>query len=425
MPLEWDKYCQLKITLEAQTPLILFHNQPGATLRASEVKPKLDRYLYLFIGQQEEPTVEELEKDGFIQNNQLANGRTHKALNYKMQIRVSRTSNWSPSPIDNSYPCFYGADNEDNATPRHILICDVDMIITCFSKLGRNLIKEHIEDFFLTTNFGLRQNKGFGSFARSQLTVNDSEKEIDSVDSETLIKRCASKLKERLNSNVCLYADLSELNTENQFRWISHFSRIMKSGINYPHKGLYIKSFLFRYYLNQTPSIGNEKAWIKSHDSLLVFSRNGRTGDRSQKEINYFLRAYFGFSNSSTFMTNHNRITVKNEINDTSTRLTTIKRLPSHIYFKIVRNHVFILATPYETELANRAFKFYRDEARNLIPEISTPPAFDGDSFLTAYQLELTSNEKGSIGEILQGVSNYRDNDIEIMSKLRNVRLLN
>ena len=44
----WDEYCQLKITLIPQTPLILFQNQPGATLRATEVKPKLDKYLYLF-----------------------------------------------------------------------------------------------------------------------------------------------------------------------------------------------------------------------------------------------------------------------------------------------------------------------------------------------------------------------------------------
>ena len=38
--------CKLKVQLEAQSPIIHFqHDQAGATLRASEVKPKLDRFL--------------------------------------------------------------------------------------------------------------------------------------------------------------------------------------------------------------------------------------------------------------------------------------------------------------------------------------------------------------------------------------------
>jgi hypothetical protein len=37
---------QLKIQLKQHTPIIHFqHDQAGATLRASEVKPKLDRFL--------------------------------------------------------------------------------------------------------------------------------------------------------------------------------------------------------------------------------------------------------------------------------------------------------------------------------------------------------------------------------------------
>lgn len=38
--------CKLKVQLEAQSPMIHFqYDQAGATLRASEVKPKLDRFL--------------------------------------------------------------------------------------------------------------------------------------------------------------------------------------------------------------------------------------------------------------------------------------------------------------------------------------------------------------------------------------------
>ena len=40
------KNCKLELKLRAQTPLIHFqHAQVGATLRASEVKPKLDKFI--------------------------------------------------------------------------------------------------------------------------------------------------------------------------------------------------------------------------------------------------------------------------------------------------------------------------------------------------------------------------------------------
>ena len=41
----------LKVTLKQHTPLIHFqHDQYGATLRASEVKPRFDKYLTQTIG---------------------------------------------------------------------------------------------------------------------------------------------------------------------------------------------------------------------------------------------------------------------------------------------------------------------------------------------------------------------------------------
>ena len=41
----------LKVTLKQHTPLIHFqHDQEGATLRASEVKPKLDKFILTKLG---------------------------------------------------------------------------------------------------------------------------------------------------------------------------------------------------------------------------------------------------------------------------------------------------------------------------------------------------------------------------------------
>ncbi|KAA6310435.1 hypothetical protein EZS27_038260, partial [termite gut metagenome] len=42
---------KLTVTLKQHTPLIHFqHEQEGATLRSSEVKPRLDRFLFPIIG---------------------------------------------------------------------------------------------------------------------------------------------------------------------------------------------------------------------------------------------------------------------------------------------------------------------------------------------------------------------------------------
>ena len=71
----------LKVTLKQHTPLIHFqHDQYGATLRASEVKPKLDKFILERLG------------DGnyergilLAKNNQwLIGSGTHPALNYKV-----------------------------------------------------------------------------------------------------------------------------------------------------------------------------------------------------------------------------------------------------------------------------------------------------------------------------------------------------
>ena len=75
----------LQVTLKQHTPLIHFqHDQYGATLRASEVKPKLDRFILMKLG-----------NGDYDQGCDLA--RTNKwligeknALNYKMKIVVDK-----------------------------------------------------------------------------------------------------------------------------------------------------------------------------------------------------------------------------------------------------------------------------------------------------------------------------------------------
>ena len=79
--------CKLKVQLEAQSPIIHFqHDQAGATLRASEVKPKLDRFLLNKMEQEAGKRVAVLKKDnGYAV---MFTDKEHNALNYRMNFEV-------------------------------------------------------------------------------------------------------------------------------------------------------------------------------------------------------------------------------------------------------------------------------------------------------------------------------------------------
>lgn len=73
----------LKIKLKQHTPLIHFqHDQEGATLRASEVKPKLDRFVLTKLGEGDfKVGIERAKKKGWL----IGKGE-HLSLDYKMKI---------------------------------------------------------------------------------------------------------------------------------------------------------------------------------------------------------------------------------------------------------------------------------------------------------------------------------------------------
>ena len=75
----------LTIRLKQHTPLIHFqHDQEGATLRASEVKPKLDKYILTQLGGGDyEKGKAEAKSKGWL----VGKGE-HYALDYKMRIEA-------------------------------------------------------------------------------------------------------------------------------------------------------------------------------------------------------------------------------------------------------------------------------------------------------------------------------------------------
>ena len=146
---------KLEVKLKQHTPLIHFqHDQEGATLRASEVKPKLDKYI---LKQLDTELRVQGESQGWIKRN---NDKVW--LDYKMQIVAGgRRYEHTLSIINDKNKCA-------------VVFEEVTMTIRCPEHLSilSETLKKHIRDFFVVYNFGFRQSKGYGSFTVKTITLN-------------------------------------------------------------------------------------------------------------------------------------------------------------------------------------------------------------------------------------------------------------
>ena len=227
--------CKLELDLKCHAPIIHFQpsvNAKGATLRASEVKPKFDKYLWT-----KEP--EEL--------------ATYELLPYKMKFIAKKKEviDVNKEDEDVDIPLYYAKDQ------KRMVITNPRIVITCFDPTLQKLIVKHIKNFFIVTNFGAAQGKGYGSF-----TIIDPEKN-DQVEQENaekiLMEEFGLKTLYKIDCNK-LVEKLAKFEAIKKiFRIIENFYKIIKGGIN--HKE-YIKGFLFKYMSDK--EIKNEKAALKT-----------------------------------------------------------------------------------------------------------------------------------------------------------------
>ena len=146
-----------EIKLKQHTPIIHFqHDERGATLRATELKPKLDRYL--------------------IQN-VFGNDRNkfkkyligqHDALNYKVAItRIGQKIDQGPI---GGFPLYFGNMGNDRASFKELVHYEgVNIHLFSYHSDLVQTIDDHFSSFLWTTNFGMRQSKGFGCFMSEKI----------------------------------------------------------------------------------------------------------------------------------------------------------------------------------------------------------------------------------------------------------------
>lgn len=341
---DWQK----EYKLVQHTPLIHFqHSEPHACLRATEVKPKLDRFL-----------IEQLEKD-----DRFGDGRWKKwfvgdgsqqSFDYMMRItpnseQVERTQsieraiaraehrppNASFHEIHKNYFGNMASGNNIQDTIRKtfkesLFYKDgLTLTIRCFIPELLTLIDEHIRGFFMMHNFGTRQRKGFGSF-----TVDISTKPNEPKGFDLVGKYCPNAYYCKLDGNVNADALLDAV-------WV--ISAFLRSGFN-RGEGNYVRGFVFRYFQREKNPLANDKAFVKQQVLHNVYNEATR-GEHLHpygNNVRYrYVRGLLGTNENSRFCRAPNAHTPVYDIYTHSAE--GIERFPSPLLFKPIGKFVFIL----------------------------------------------------------------------------------
>lgn len=341
---DWQK----EYKLVQHTPLIHFqHSEPHACLRATEVKPKLDRFL-----------IEQLEKD-----DRFGDGRWKKwfvgdgsqqSFDYMMRItpnseQVKRTQsieraiaraehrppNANLHEIHKNYFGNMASGNNIQDTIREtfkesLFYKDgLTLTIRCFIPELLTFIDEHIRGFFMMHNFGTRQRKGFGSFTVDINTQPNAPKGFDLVG-----KYCPNAYYCKLDGNVNADALLDAV-------WV--ISAFLRSGFN-RGEGNYVRGFVFRYFQREKNPLANDKAFVKQQVLHNVYNEATR-GEHLHpygNNVRYrYVRGLLGTNENSRFCRAPNAHTPVYDIYTHSAE--GIERFPSPLLFKPIGKFVFIL----------------------------------------------------------------------------------
>lgn len=314
----------LTFNLKQHTPMLHFQaSQQGATLRASDVKPRFDRWLidqklkwdfekckkYLigYPGDPEEKGLSEKVKSERKRAISLLKKKFEsgfRALNYKMRIvRVTdnkpTSTHWlnqNNNKMVSGCPSYFGEEMETVMND-----CKVSFLFTESSNSLQDIVKPNFAEFINSHNFGTRSTKGYGSF-----TVEQSDS----------------------------FPELS-ISFDKDYKWqdiekkIELFYKTIRSGINftkkvkdskgyYKREGYYFKSMLYQYV--------NDK-YGQHWDKKII--KNCYLGQNDVIDNKFDYRDCLGLS-SHELWGDYN-ITIKKTVTD-------IDRFASPVVFKPVRS---------------------------------------------------------------------------------------
>jgi len=329
----------LNVPLKQHTPIIHFqHDQYGATLRATDLKNRLCKYL----------------------------GVDFKKRKFQVKIvPLTEVRRQSPNNL------FYFA-NINNPKPKQALFSqDVKVIInTYFDKDLRKEIEAKLPIALAFENFGTRNNKGAGSYFIDGMTLDDFN---------NFIKNNKPK-----NVSDIYYWDIKNFSSiDDVFFQIKQFYSLLKSNININSKyvptgkkdsfATYYKSLLLLYFLKD--NISWEKRAVKQHYKVWTGKEQLENNAKDHK----FIRALLGTSNIQAW--DYYSKTLQVVFPD------LIKRIPSSLMIKVFTYNgnnarVYYWFNENYNRVLGKEFTFKFQSITNSIP-IKVPGNFNSDTFLS------------------------------------------
>lgn len=314
---------KLKFSLKQVTPMIHFQDDDEATIRATELKPKLDRFILSWLAYEKEEkkwtkqkidseakmlkqTVKDLKDKAWLVDQYQVH--QYHALNYKMRIKAENKVN-----RDFRYGNAVYILNKDKYKYKSSFYSKIIIDITCFNQELANRIKELLPILIDLTAFGLQQSKGYGNFRVSKINNQDYKDNI-----ENNLLKAINHFK---SENILVYKleldkeKNDKINTDYAvaLNAIAEYNRFLKSGLRQNNE--YIPSVIMKKYFKQNRyNIINEKKAMKQKLELsgyninnLKHKDNGKLIDDCdfKKPLNdnkiYYTRGLLGFAQSYQF----------------------------------------------------------------------------------------------------------------------------
>lgn len=269
---------KLKFNLKQITPMIHFQDDDGATIRATELKPKLDRFILSWLAYEKEIqwTKQELDSETKMLKQTVENLKDKKwlvdqehqypALNYKMRIKAENKVNRDIRHGNAVYIL-------NNGKYRSSYYQKITINITCFNQKLADRIKELLPILIDSTAFGLQKSKGYGNFRVDR---------IDDQDYKDSIENNLFKVVNHFKSdNVLVYKLELDKEQNNKIdadyvvalNAIAEYNRFLKSGFR--SEDNYISSVIMKKYFKQDGyNIINEKKAMKQKLELAGYNIN-------------------------------------------------------------------------------------------------------------------------------------------------------
>lgn len=327
----------------------------GATLRATEAKPKLDRFLGEWYRRKHGT---ELLQD----HPEWRGDGTHDALDYRMHFRPYKHAEHPQDP-----PRPYFGNMGVDAGERHQMFLNkfsITMTILCFHRELSALIDECLPTFFLLVNFGTRQDKGFGCFAYlpdKRMKAEDAERILSAWYGEKPVYKMAY----RSNSH--------------QFEEVDTLYRLLKAGVNesYQPRHPYCKAYLTKYFLEK--GIGGEKRFIKDRS---IGPALGHAPEGTVKSYAY-IRGLLGSCDGQQWKSAPGappNLSIKYE-----PMSQDVRRIPSPVVFKWIDSTLFILPNDPLPEVYGQEFRFSSGGGRSGTLRIPSKDQFDIDELFRGF----------------------------------------